>query len=75
MGGGSTLDSVVVWFWESARVLGRRSCFLRDDLIQDRFRGFLGTIIFLFFTQNRQSPVENKFIPLQKMGFRSFFDS
>ena len=55
-----------MWFWESARVLGRRSCFLRDDPIQDRFRRFSGTIVFLFFMQNRRSPVENKFIPLQK---------
>jgi len=68
------LDSVAVWFWESARVLGRRSCFLRDGLIQNRFRGFTGTIVFLFFTQNRRNRFENIFIPLQKMGFRSFFD-
>ena len=74
MGRCFTLDGVAVWFWESARVLGRRSCFLRDDPIQDRFRRFSGTIVFLFFMQNRRSPVEHKFIPLQKMGFRSFFD-
>ena len=74
MGGCTTLDSVAVWFWESARVLGPRSCFSQDDLIQDRFREFTGTIVVLFFTRKRRNPVENKFIPLQKMGFRSFLD-
>ena len=70
----SMLDSVVVWFWESARVLGPKSCFLQNDLIQDRFQELTGTIVFLLFTQNRRNPVENGFIPLQKTGFRSFFD-
>jgi hypothetical protein len=74
MGRCFTLDSVAVWIWESARVLGPRSCFSQGDLIQDRFRRFSGTIVFLFFTQNRRNPVENKFIPIQKMEFRSFFD-
>jgi len=43
---------------------------LRDDSIQDRFRRFSGAIVFPFISRNRRNPRENKFIPLQNMGFR-----